>query len=161
MGLHGQAAQGVVGLLKGMALSAESGVTQARATRFKRISAARGIGATARSGSVWASAPGRSIVATGSGFVTKTSGGCRLGFFLARTVIATHRHHFFGWHRGFDHGGWFSCNFGWGFCRDISRCFCYLICDGFNIGFNIGFGWSFSGACFGGSFLRRWCCLRR
>ena len=123
MGLHGQAAQGVVGLLKGMALCAESGVTQARATRFKRIAAARRISATARSGSVCASAAGRGIVATRTRFVTKPPSGCGLGFLLARTVIATHRHHFFGWRRGFDHGGWFGCNFGWGFCRDISRCF--------------------------------------
>jgi hypothetical protein len=123
MGLHGQASQGVVGLLEGMALSAESGVTQARATRLERVAAARRIGATARSGIVCASATRWAIVATRTWFVTKTPGRCGLGFLLARTVIATHRHHFFGWRRGFDHGGWFGCNFGWGFCRDINRCF--------------------------------------
>ena len=123
MGLHGQATQGVVGLLQGMALSAESGVAQARSTRFKRIAAARRIGATARSGSVWSSTPGRAVVAPRTRFVTKPPSGCGLGFLLARTVIASHRHHFFGWRRGFDYGGWFSCNFDRSFCCNINRCF--------------------------------------
>jgi hypothetical protein len=123
VGLHGQTTQGVVGLLEGMALRAESGVTQARATRLKGVAAPCCIGATAGSSSIWATAAGGAIVATRTGFVTKTSSGCGLGFLLARSVIAAHSDHLFRRRRGFRNWRRFSCNFDRGFCSDINRCF--------------------------------------
>jgi hypothetical protein len=92
MGLSGQLAQGHFGAFAGIALGAESGIAQTRATVFtaltKPVIAAIVPALKACTGAAVATTLARADVAA-----ARLACSGRFGFLLTRTVVATHGHH--------------------------------------------------------------------